>query len=148
MPTEQWPRSSYLLSSFPISPLRPQGGDGGGKPYYSLLCTNTSWAGMPSTRVNATTHFPKHSGKLQDTTQRHPGGRQVLSLLGFPRRWQCSLPQTIPRSSSCLPAAAAKSLQSCLTLCDLTDALLPGSSVLGILQARTLEWVAISLSNA
>ena len=45
-------------------------------------------------------------------------------------------------------AAAAKSLQSCPTLCDPKDALLPGSSVPGILQARTLEWVAISFSNA
>ena len=45
-------------------------------------------------------------------------------------------------------AAAAKSLQSCLTLCDLTDSSPPGSSVPGILQARTLEWVAISFSNA
>ena len=45
-------------------------------------------------------------------------------------------------------AAAAKSLQSYLTLCDLIDSLLPGSPVPGILQARTLEWVAISFSNA
>ena len=45
-------------------------------------------------------------------------------------------------------AAAAKSLQSCPTLCDPTDISLPGSSVPGILQARTLEWVAISFSNA
>ena len=45
-------------------------------------------------------------------------------------------------------AATAKSLQSCLTLCDPTDGLLPGSSVPGILQTRTLEWVAISFSNA
>ena len=45
-------------------------------------------------------------------------------------------------------AAAAKSLQSCLTLCDPIDSSPPGSSVLGILQARTLEWVAISFSNA
>ena len=44
-------------------------------------------------------------------------------------------------------AAAAKSLQSCLTLCDPIDGLLPGSSLSGILQARTLEWVAISFSN-
>ena len=47
-----------------------------------------------------------------------------------------------------LPAAAAKSLQSCPTLCDSTDGSPPGSSVPGILQARTLEWVAISFSNA
>ena len=45
-------------------------------------------------------------------------------------------------------AAAAKSLQSCLTLCDPTDSIPPGSPVPGILQARTLEWVAVSFSNA
>ena len=45
-------------------------------------------------------------------------------------------------------AAAAKSLQSCPTLCDPLDGSPPGSSVPGILQARTLEWVAISFSNA
>ena len=43
--------------------------------------------------------------------------------------------------------AAAKSLQLCLTLGDPRDGSLPGSPVLGILQARTLEWVAISFSN-
>ena len=45
-------------------------------------------------------------------------------------------------------AAAAKSLQSCLTLCDPMDCSLPGFSIHGILQARTLEWVTISFSNA
>ena len=45
-------------------------------------------------------------------------------------------------------AAVAKSLQSCLTLCDPRDGSPPGSAVPGILQARTLEWVAISFSNA
>ena len=45
-------------------------------------------------------------------------------------------------------AAAAKSLQSCLTLWDPIDGSPPGSPVPGILQARTLEWVAISFSNA
>ena len=43
---------------------------------------------------------------------------------------------------------AAKLLQSCPTLCDPIDGSPPGSSVPGILQARTLEWVAISFSNA
>ena len=52
-----------------------------------------------------------------------------------------------------LPAAAAaagtaKSLQSCPTLCDPIDGSPPGSPIPGILQARTLEWVAISFSNA
>ena len=45
-------------------------------------------------------------------------------------------------------AAAAKSLQSCPTLCDPRDGSPPGSAVPGILQARILEWVAISFSNA
>ena len=45
-------------------------------------------------------------------------------------------------------AAAAKSLQSCPTLCDPIDGSPPGSPVPGILQARILEWAAISFSNA
>ena len=45
-------------------------------------------------------------------------------------------------------AAAAKSLQSCPTLCDPIEGSPPGSPVPGILQARILEWVAISFSNA
>ena len=45
-------------------------------------------------------------------------------------------------------ATAAKSLQSCPTLCDPIDGSPPGPPVPGILQARTLEWVAISFSNA
>jgi len=56
----------------------------------------------------------------------------------------------IPWGSPCsaAAAAAAKSLQSCLTLCDPIDGSPPGSVVPGILQARTLEWVVISFSNA
>ena len=50
-------------------------------------------------------------------------------------------------SSYRYPAAAAKLLQSCPTLCDPIDGSPPGSPVPGILQARTLEWVAISFSN-
>ena len=45
-------------------------------------------------------------------------------------------------------AAAAESLQSCPTLCDPIDGSPPGSPIPGILQAKTLEWVAISFSNA
>ena len=45
-------------------------------------------------------------------------------------------------------AAAAQSLQSCPTLCHPIDSSPPGSPVPGILQARTLEWVALSFSNA
>ena len=52
----------------------------------------------------------------------------------------------LPKPS--LVSAAAKSLQSCPTLCDPIDGSPPGSPVPWILQARTLEWVAISFSNA
>ena len=54
----------------------------------------------------------------------------------------------ISNSRETTAAAAAKSLQSCPTLCDRIDGSPPGSPVPGILQARTLEWVAISFSNA
>ena len=47
-----------------------------------------------------------------------------------------------------LPTSTAKSLQSCLTLCDSIDGSPPDSTIPRILQARTLEWVAISFSNA
>ena len=56
-------------------------------------------------------------------------------------------PQTLQETKKDI-AAAAKSLQSCPTLCDPIDGSPPGSPVPGILQARTLEWVAISFSNA
>ena len=51
-------------------------------------------------------------------------------------------------AAAAVAATAAKSLQSCPTLCDPIDGSPPGSPVPGILQARTLEWVAISFSNA
>ena len=53
-----------------------------------------------------------------------------------------------PKHLTSAAAAAAKSLQSCPTLCDPIDGSPPGSPVPGIFQARTLEWVAIAFSNA
>ena len=53
----------------------------------------------------------------------------------------------IDQAKHAAAAAAAKSLQSCSTLCDPIDGSPPGSAVPGILQARTLEWVAISFSK-
>ena len=58
-----------------------------------------------------------------------------------------SLPLAPPGKPYLTIAAAAKSLQSCPTLCDPRDGSPPGSPVPGILQARTLEWVAISFSS-
>lgn len=64
-------------------------------------------------------------------------------------KWWMLIKLIVVSISWCIAAAtAAKSLQSCLTLCDPIDSSPPGSPVPGILQARTLEWVAISFSNA
>ena len=65
------------------------------------------------------------------------------SLINVTAPW--SEYSTSPKSHT---AAAAKSLQPCLTLCDPIDSSPPGSPVPGILQERTLEWIAISFSNA
>ena len=69
----------------------------------------------------------------------HPGLRQPSHYV---------LCITESRLIAALAAAAAKSFQSCPTLCNPIDGSPPGSTVPGILQARTLEWVAISFSNA
>ena len=67
--------------------------------------------------------------------------------MGFSRQeYWSGVPLPSPINYSAV--AAAKSLQSCPTLCDPTDGSLPGSSIHGILQARILEWVAISFSSA
>ena len=76
-----------------------------------------------------------------DIQLRHHEGQ----ALGIWTMLQKGLQQTYPAAAA---AAAAKSLQSCLTLCDPIDGSPPGSPIPGILQARTLEWVAISFSNA
>ena len=68
----------------------------------------------------------------------------------FLKKWeyQTTLPVSCKTLMCVAAAAAAKSLQSCPTLCDPVDSSPPGSPVPGILQARTLDWVAISFSNA
>ena len=62
--------------------------------------------------------------------------------------FESSIMNALPLVSLLYAAAAAKSLHSCLTLCEPIDGSPPGSPIPGILQARTLEWVVISLSNA
>ena len=69
---------------------------------------------------------------------------EAYSLVGVSN--QCPLSQIQPFSTAAA-AAAAKSLQPCLTLCDPTDGSPAGSTVPGILQTRTLEWAAISVSS-
>ena len=82
-------------------------------------------------------------------------GRTLYNDLGINSRERynnCKYLCTQHRSTSIhktnTVVATAKSLQSCPTLCDPTDGSPPGSAIPGILQARTLEWVAISFSNA
>ena len=62
--------------------------------------------------------------------------------------FQCSFMKNLMDRGAWWAAAAAKSLQSCLTLCDPIDGSPSYSPVPGILQARTLEWVAVSFSSA
>ena len=71
------------------------------------------------------------------------------SVPGFSRQaYWSGLPFPSPMYAATAAAAAAKSLQLCPTLCDPIDSSPPGFPIPGILQARTLEWVAISFSNA
>ena len=69
--------------------------------------------------------------------------RTQSNIRDFYYNWWWSVNREAPTA-----AAAAKSLQSCPTLCDPIDGSPPGSPVPGILQARTLEWAATSFSNA
>ena len=91
---------------------------------------------------NTCTHAP-----LEVRTQPH-GWSVILFCLLVSRRCFCFKVSSFRRSKLLTTAAAATSLQSCPTLCDPIDGSPPGSPVPGILQARTLEWVAISFSNA
>ena len=76
----------------------------------------------------------------------------LLPVFSGPLKIKRQLQELLPQKLLCrighAAAAAAKSLQSCPTLCDPIDGSPPGSPVPGSLQARTLEWVAISFSNA
>ena len=81
----------------------------------------------------------------------HTPRSKEVSAIGLPR-WSSGQDSMLPNivAQGLIPGqrAAAKSHQLCPTLCDCTDGSPTGSSVPGILQARILEWVAISFSNA
>ena len=77
-----------------------------------------------------------------------PGRRQSMGSQRVGHDWVTSLSRKNIKLIVSSTAAAAKSLQSCPTLCDPMDGSPPGSPIPGILQARTLKWVAISFSNA
>ena len=98
------------------------------------------------------------SWKCRRRESHKPRSLWALLFCGFSHQWSPVTMETnaLPLGNhrpgakllSWAAAAAAKSLQLCPTLCDPIDSLPPGSPVPGILQARTLEWVAISFSNA
>ena len=101
-----------------------------------------------------TIHSSRSTDLYQATPQSHPHGTthihfQSHSWDSHPTGlcYSCHLSPP-PLHCQSPAAAAAKSLQSCPTLCDPRDGSPPGSPIAGILQARTLEWVAISFSNA
>ena len=92
---------------------------------------------LDSTENTAQCYVPAWMGE-------EPGGEGI-------RVYVPESPCCVPGTTTCLTgctAAAAKWLQPCLTLCGPTDGSPPGSPIPGILQARTLEWAAISFSNA
>ena len=115
-------------------------------------------AEAPADPPPAQRHMPgRAAGCVQGPSQSSPGWRLVSSGHRPYSVWGVGL--CPPDGNQCPwrqrsgahrhpAAAAAKSLQSCLTLCDPIDGSPPGSPIPGILQARTLEWVAISFSNA
>ena len=84
---------------------------------------------------------------LKSLLQHHSSKASILQCSAF-FIIQLSHPYMTTGKTIAWTAAAANSIQSCLTPCDPTDGSPPGSPVPGILQARTLEWVAISFSNA
>ena len=90
------------------------------------------WNGLP---------FP-FAGDLPDL------GIEPASLVSPVSAGRFFITEPSGKSKLYVAAAAAKSLQACPTLCDPRDGSPPGSLVPGILQARTLEWVAIAFSNA
>ena len=115
--------------SFSISPSNE---------YSGLICLRMDWLDLLAVQ-----------GTLKSLLQHHSSKASVLQHSAF-FMVQLSHPYMTTGKTIALTAAstAAKSLQSCLTLCDPIDGSPSGSPVPGILQARTLEWVAISFSNA
>ena len=103
-----------------------------------------------SNRKGKTTDIFKKIGNIKGTfhtklgTIKDRNGKGLIEAEEIKKRWK-EYTRELYRKYL---AAAAKSLQSCPTLCDPIDGSPSGSPVPGILQARTLEWVAIAFSNA
>ena len=91
--------------------------------------------------------WQEYTEELQKKDLQHPDNHDGVITHLEPDILECKVKWALGSITTNKPAAA-KSLQSCPTLCDPIDSSPPGSPVPGILQARTLEWVAISFSNA
>ena len=134
-------------------------------PFPSILLDLQGPQGILKINVNHLSYFRCYfqtpaslysHGRLQDVRISHSiSPCSVHVLLHFPLSFSCQLKlvwylfaNSFPYSLIAAAAAASKLLQSCPTLCDPLDSSPPGSAVPGILQARTLEWVAVSFSNA
>ena len=135
-------------------------GEGNGNPLQCSCLENSRdegawWAAIYGVAQSQTrlTWFSS-SSSIQLNTRRKKQPNQKVGKLPKQIFLQRRLQMTNKHMKRCsilliiAPAAAAKLLQSCPTLCDPIDGCPPGSPVPGILQARTLEWVAISFSNA
>ena len=105
---------------------------------FSVSHTDPSSFFFASKALSSSPSWPRILGALEP---------QILALRGESSFFHQHGPQDPGGRKGLEGKPAAKSLQSCLTLCDPIDGSPPGSTAPGILQARTLEWVAISLSN-
>ena len=122
----RWPK--YWSFSFSISP-------------------SNEYSGLISFKIDLF-DLPALQGTLKSLLQHISSKASVLWRSAFFIAQLLHPYMTTGKTIALTAAAAAKSLQSCPTLCDPIDGSPPGSAVPGILQARTLEWVAISFSNA
>ena len=112
--------------------------------------TEVTWQQMMNTKVRLIIFFLVKNGETlysqQEQDRELTGSDHELLIEKF--RLKFKIVGKTTRLFRYAAATAAKSLQSCPILCDSIDGSPPGSPVPGILQARTLEWVAISFSNA
>ena len=138
----RWPK--YWSFSFTISPSNE---------YSGLTSFRIDWVDLLAVQGTLKSHLQHHSSKASILRRSafftvhlsHPymtTGKTIALT-----RWTLA-GKVMSLLFNVLSAAAAKWLQSCPTLCDPIDGSPPGSPIPGILQARTLEWVAISFSDA
>ena len=110
------------------------------------ICSSNEYSGLISFRMDWLDLLAVQ-GTLKTLLQHHSSKASIFRCSAF-FIVQLSHPYMITGKTVALTAAAAKSLQTCLILCDPIDGSPLGSPIPGIPQARTLEWVAISFSNA